>query len=42
MNGSCYWSDLFIMQQEPEFRPPMSAIVQDLARIVNATGGKSE
>lgn len=28
--------------QEPEFRPPMSEIVQDLARIVNATGEESE
>ncbi|KAG8075043.1 hypothetical protein GUJ93_ZPchr0006g42165 [Zizania palustris] len=30
------------IQREPEFRPPMSAIVQDLARIVNATGEESE
>jgi hypothetical protein len=35
-------SGLFIMQQVPEFRPPMSEIVQDLARIVNATGEESE
>lgn len=30
------------IQQQPEFRPPMSEIVQDLARLVNATGEESE
>ncbi|KAK3134278.1 hypothetical protein QOZ80_6AG0547180 [Eleusine coracana subsp. coracana] len=30
------------IQQEPEFRPPMSEIVQDLGRLVNATGEESE
>ncbi|XP_062229465.1 protein STRUBBELIG-RECEPTOR FAMILY 3-like isoform X2 [Phragmites australis] len=30
------------IQREPEFRPPMSEIVQDLARIVNATGEELE
>ncbi|CAM0908966.1 unnamed protein product [Alopecurus aequalis] len=30
------------IQREPEFRPPMSAIVQDLASIVNASGEESE
>ncbi|KAL6874147.1 hypothetical protein ACP4OV_014229 [Aristida adscensionis] len=30
------------IQRQPEFRPPMSAIVQDLARLVNATGEESE
>jgi hypothetical protein len=33
-----YWSLKFIMQKEPEFRPAMSQIVQDLARIVGASG----
>uniref|UniRef100_A0A0D9WSV6 Protein kinase domain-containing protein n=1 Tax=Leersia perrieri TaxID=77586 RepID=A0A0D9WSV6_9ORYZ len=28
--------------QEPQFRPPMSEVVQDLARIINATGEESE
>ncbi|KQK16945.1 hypothetical protein BRADI_1g31600v3 [Brachypodium distachyon] len=30
------------IQREPEFRPPMSAIVQDLASIINASGEESE
>ncbi|RCV22052.1 hypothetical protein SETIT_4G189100v2 [Setaria italica] len=30
------------VQRQPEFRPPMSEIVQDLARLVNATGEESE
>uniref|UniRef100_A0A0A9F7F3 Protein kinase domain-containing protein n=1 Tax=Arundo donax TaxID=35708 RepID=A0A0A9F7F3_ARUDO len=30
------------IRPEPEFRPPMSEIVQDLARIVDATGEGSE
>ncbi|OEL22283.1 Protein STRUBBELIG-RECEPTOR FAMILY 3 [Dichanthelium oligosanthes] len=30
------------IQREPEFRPPMSAIVQDLAKLVNGTGEESE
>lgn len=30
------------IQREPEFRPPMSEIVQDLTRLVNATGEESE
>jgi hypothetical protein len=30
------------MQREPEFRPPMSEIVQDIASIVNASGEESE
>uniref|UniRef100_A0ACD5ZF52 Uncharacterized protein n=1 Tax=Avena sativa TaxID=4498 RepID=A0ACD5ZF52_AVESA len=30
------------IQREPEFRPPMSAVVQDLASIVNASGEESE
>jgi serine/threonine protein kinase len=30
------------IQRQPEFRPPMSEIVQDLARLVNATGEESE
>ncbi|KAL6603109.1 hypothetical protein ACP70R_043470 [Stipagrostis hirtigluma subsp. patula] len=30
------------IQREPEFRPPMSEIVQDLARLVNATSEESE
>ncbi|KAM0843118.1 hypothetical protein ACQ4PT_057923 [Festuca glaucescens] len=30
------------IQREPEFRPPMSEIVQDLASIVNASGEESE
>ena len=32
----------FLMQPEPEFRPPMSEIVQDLANILSATGEESE
>ena len=32
----------FILQKEPEFRPAMSDIVQDLTRIVGATGEGSE
>ncbi|KAL5199892.1 hypothetical protein ABZP36_021095 [Zizania latifolia] len=31
-----------VAQREPEFRPPMSEIVQDLTRIVNATGEELE
>ncbi|KAJ1260231.1 hypothetical protein BS78_10G216300 [Paspalum vaginatum] len=30
------------IQRQPEFRPPMSEIVQDLTRLVNATGEESE
>uniref|UniRef100_A0A804PWA3 Protein kinase domain-containing protein n=1 Tax=Zea mays TaxID=4577 RepID=A0A804PWA3_MAIZE len=30
------------IQRQPEFRPPMSDIVQDLTRLVNATGEESE
>nr|CAB3468636.1 unnamed protein product [Digitaria exilis] len=30
------------IQRQPEFRPPMSEIVQDLARLVNAAGEESE
>ncbi|XP_062178488.1 protein STRUBBELIG-RECEPTOR FAMILY 3-like isoform X2 [Phragmites australis] len=30
------------IQREPEFRPPISEIVQDLGRSVNATGEESE
>uniref|UniRef100_J3MGI8 Protein kinase domain-containing protein n=1 Tax=Oryza brachyantha TaxID=4533 RepID=J3MGI8_ORYBR len=30
------------IQENPQFRPPMSEVVQDLTRIVNATGEESE
>uniref|UniRef100_A0A453T218 Uncharacterized protein n=1 Tax=Aegilops tauschii subsp. strangulata TaxID=200361 RepID=A0A453T218_AEGTS len=31
-----------MMQREPEFRPPVSAVVQDITSIVNASREESE